>query len=65
MARAYKRMIRGTYWNIRVPEKLKARAKRMASRLKTTPSEIARNGIEKELNFLERENDRWSTSEKK
>lgn len=59
MTRAYRRMKDGAYWNIRVPGTVKERAKKLAEHLKTTPSEIARAGIEKYVEFLEKEHARW------
>ena len=57
MARPYRRLNEpSSYWTIRVPDKLKKRARALARRLGISPAEIARNGINKELDLLEREN---------
>jgi len=54
MSRPYEKLSEeGTYWNIRVPVRYKTKARKLAERLGISPAAIARNGIRKELKFLE------------
>ena len=54
MSRPYEKLSEeGTYWNIRVPVRYKTKARELAAKLGISAAEIARNGIEKEINFLE------------
>ncbi len=54
MTRPYEKLSEtGCYWTIRVPVRYKAKARELAVTLSTTPAQIARDGIEKELEFLQ------------
>ena len=54
MSRPYEKLSEeGTYWNIRVPVRYKTKARELAAKLGISAAEIARNGIKKEINFLE------------
>ena len=65
MTRSYKRLYApATYWNIRVPKKFKESARKLADHFSTSPAEIARRGIEKELDHLEKIREEFKTNER-